>query len=174
MSNLPVLERRVSPARPRLAAVEWPVPSTEPDTSEVDDSWFADGARHSFIAYTGTRYASTPVSRSGVAPIGAAHELAYDVCDSPHALVVLVDLPGVEAEHLSLTLGSLALFLNVSVPASREPRLGVPAGQYEVRVDAPASLGPDAIDASLRNGLLRIRLSKSPNGARRVGIVADD
>jgi len=146
-----------SRGRPRLTAVEWSVPSTEPDTSSVDDSW-GDGPRHSFIAL---KAAAEPL-------------LAYDVWESPHALLVLVDLPGVEAEQVSLSMGSQALYLEVNVPPSHEVRSGVAPGHYEVRVDAPAGAGPDAIDASLKNGLLRIRISKDGTGARRVAIVCDD
>jgi HSP20 family molecular chaperone IbpA len=120
-------------------------------------------------------------ARESSPPLAASHQLAYDVCDSPHALVVLVDLPGVASEHVSLSLGSQALYLKVSVPTPApirdEPRAGVPAGEYEVRVEVPASAyltGPDTIDASLRNGLLRIRLSKSPGGARRIAIVTGE
>jgi hypothetical protein len=58
--------------------------------------------------------------------------------------------------------------------ASAEPRLGVPAGHYEVRLEAALGLGPDAIDAALCNGLLRIRIGKERSGARRVAIVTND
>lgn len=146
-----------SRGRARLAAVEWSVPSTEPDTSSVDDSW-GEGPRHSFIAVKAT----------------AVPELAYDVWESQHAVLVLVDLPGVESEQVSLSLGSQALYLEVNVPPADEVRSGVAPGHYEVRVDAPAGAGPDAIDASLKNGLLRVRISKDGSGSRRVSIVCDD
>jgi HSP20 family molecular chaperone IbpA len=75
---------------------------------------------------------------------------------------------------VSLTLGSQALFLKVSVPDSGEPRLGVAAGDYEMRVELPLGSGPDAIDAALSNGVLRVRVSKENSGARRVTIITGD
>lgn len=159
MSNPTARSVASSPPRPRLAAVKWSVPSTLPDTSQVDDWWCEERPRHSFIAFKG-------------AP--EVEQVAYDVWESSHALLVLVDLPGVEAEHLSLSLGSQALFLEVFVPADDESRHGVPAGHYEVRLDAPAGSGPDAIDASLSNGVLRIRVAKESAGTRRVAIVKND
>ena len=159
MSNHSARDLGSSPARPRLAAVEWAIPSTGPDTSAVDSSWFEDyGPRHSFIGFKGAPEAAQPI--------------AYDVWESPHALVVLVDLPGVEAQNLALSLGSQALYLEVSVPAGREASPGMATGRYELRVEAPLGSGPDAIDASLSNGLLRIRISKESTGARRVTITS--
>lgn len=153
--------RNLAPSseRPRLTAVKWDVPSREPDTSAVDDSWSEDAApRHSFIALKGN----------------APPQLAHDVWESAHALLVLVEIPGVESHQVSLSMGSQALYLEVDVPKTDEPRVGVLPGHYEVRVDAPAGAGPDAIDASLSNGLLRIRIAKDGASSRRVAIVCDD
>jgi HSP20 family molecular chaperone IbpA len=174
MPNSPVRERDSSPLRSRLAAVAWPVPSTAPDTSEVDSYWF-DAPRHSFIALKGARHTRGALNRQSPPALPLpTQELAYDLCDSPHALVILVDLPGVLAGDISLTLGSQALYLKASVKLTDEPRAGLAAGSYELRVEAPQHLGPDTIDASLRHGVLRVRIAKSPGSARRVTIVADD
>jgi HSP20 family molecular chaperone IbpA len=171
MSNPTARQRDSSPGRARLSAVKWPVPSTEPDTSAVDDSWLGEERpRHSFIAYKPDA-ARAREARPSIAP---APPLAYDVWDSPHALLVLVDLPGVEARHFSLSLGSQALYLEVSVPAGDEPRFGAPTGKHEVRLEVPAGAGPDSIDAALRHGVLRIRISKESSGLRRVPIFAGD
>ena len=179
MSNLSVRQRDENSARPRLAAVRSHVPSAEPDTSDVDQQWSEDDEaapheyrpRHSYIAF---KAAVDPQDATRSVVPSAASALLFDVWESPHALLVLVDLPGVEARHLSLSLGSQALHLEVTVPSSGEPRLGVRAGQYEVRFEVPAGAGPDSIDAALRHGVLRIRISKEHAGARRVAIVAYD
>jgi HSP20 family molecular chaperone IbpA len=156
--------------RPRLAAVKWSVPSREPDTSEVDESWFEDAPRHSFISYKGAQ-AFSPAPAGETTRSAARAALAYDVWESPHAIVVLVDLPGVEAEQVALSLGSQALHFDVSLPTVDDSRPGVAMGHYEVRLEGPLGSGPDAIDASLCNGLLRIRIAKDNAGARRVAIV---
>jgi HSP20 family molecular chaperone IbpA len=64
--------------------------------------------------------------------------------------------------------------LEVSVPGSGDARVGVPEGKYEVCFEVPAGAGPDAIDAALRYGVLRIRISKENAGARRVPIISDE
>lgn len=146
-----------SSGRLRLA-VSRSLPSLPPDTSSLDDSWGEDVPRHSFIALKGASVA----------------QLAFDVWENAHAVLVLVDLPGVESEYVSLSMGSQALYLEVNVPFGDEAHPGIAPGHYEVRVDVPAGAGPDAIDASLKHGLLRIRVSKDGLGARRVAIVCDD
>lgn len=169
MTNQPARSLDSSPDRPRLAAVRWSVPSSEPDTSEVDDSWFEDTPRHSFISYKGVHpFGASPTAEP--ARTAASASLAYDVWESPHAIVVLIDLPGVDADQVALSLGSQALHLDVSLPTQDDVRPGVAMGHYEVRIEAPLGSGPDAIDASLCNGLLRIRIAKDSAGARRVAI----
>ena len=100
-------------------------------------------------------------------PAVASHSLDYDVWDSPYALLVLVELPGVATEDVSLSLGSQALHLEISCPS--ETRVGALAKTHEIRFEVPPSSGPDTIDASLRNGLLRIRVKKGPP-TRRIPI----
>jgi HSP20 family molecular chaperone IbpA len=172
MSNQTARDHDSRPSRPRLAAVKWAVPSSLPDTSEVDGSWAEDAPRHSFIALKGEN-PFNPSLESEAVPAAASAPLAYDVWESPHAIVVLVDLPGVEADQVALSLGSQALHLDVTLPMFEEARQGVAAGHYEVRLEGPLVSGPDAIDASLSNGLLRIRIVKDSAGARRVAIVTD-
>ncbi|MEO6602898.1 MAG: Hsp20 family protein [Polyangiaceae bacterium] len=150
--------------------MNWPLPSMLPDTSEVDGSWAEEAPRHSFIALKGDN-PFNPMLESDSAAVPAP--LAYDVWESPHAIVVLVDLPGIEAQHVGLSLGSQALHLDVTLPMDEDARQGVAAGHYEVRLDAALASGPDAIDASLRNGLLRVRIVKDSAGTRRVAIVED-
>ena len=171
MSNQIARDHESRPGRPRLAAVKWSVPSSLPDTSEVDGSWSEDAPRHSFIALKGNPFNPTRESESFSA--AAPAPLAYDVWESSRALVVLVDLPGVEAEQVALSLGSQALHLDVALQVGDDTRQGVPTGHYEVRLEAPLGSGPDAIDASLSNGVLRIRIAKEGAGARRVAIVTN-
>ncbi len=172
MSKLTAHKLDPSLDRPRLAAVEWPVPSTEPDTSELDESWFEEAApRHSFIALKGTfereMGSHSPAVAAPVVP------LAYDIWESARALLVLVDLPGVCAEQVALSLGSQALHLDVTAADGDEAWRGVPSGHHEVPLEAQLAAGPETIDASLKNGLLRIRIAKEGAGTRRVAIVTN-
>src|SRR5438045_502060 len=101
--------RKSRPASPKLAAVKWSPPSTPPDTSDLDAEWLDESApRHSFIAMTSARAKTLPLppqmprSQRDAARPAARHsltpsamppaEIAYDVWDSPRAMLVLVDL----------------------------------------------------------------------------------
>lgn len=180
--------RKSSPVHARLAEVKWRPPSCPPDTSGVDDDWSDVVAprspRQSFIGLKTPR--SLPVPRravlpsppsvaparamtSLVPPAPSTNELAYDVWHGPTAILVLVDLPGVDAEHVSLTLGSHALYLELHVP-SEVQRPGIATGRYSLTVELPSGLAADAIDASLAQGLLRVRITTGGVGPRRVAI----
>ena len=98
-----------------------------------------------------------------------AAEIVYDVWDAPRAMLVLVDLPGVAPDELSLTLGSHALFLQLTVPTGAQ-RPGIASGHHELSVELPEGLAAEALDASLSNGVLRVRISKAEVGPRRVSI----
>lgn len=172
MSNQTARDRESRPSRPRLTAVKWSVPSLLPDTSEVDGSWAEDGPRQSFIALKG-EHPFDPNPEPPPLAEAVSMPLAYDVWESAHAIVVLVDLPGIEADQVALSLGGQALHLDLTSAAEGEARPGVAAGHYEVRLEAVLASGPDAIDASLTNGLLRIRIAKESAGARRVAIVTN-
>src|SRR3954465_13357082 len=107
--------RKSSPVRPQLAAVRWRLPSSPPDTSDVDADWSDEHPpRQSFISRkdarakvlprlpeppplpTLARTSSPPSLRPSLPPSAVlAAEVAYDVWDAPRAMLVLVDLPGV-------------------------------------------------------------------------------
>ena len=158
-----------SPIRPQLAAVKWSPPSSPPDTSELDAEWSEEASpRYSFIAMKEVRAKPLPLSSA----VSAA-EVAYDVWDNPRAMLVLVDLPGVDPEHVSLTLGSHALYLSLNVP-STAAHPGIAGGHHEVTVELPDGIGPEALDASFRDGVLRIRISKAEANIRHINVAALD
>ena len=185
--------RKSSPIRPQLAAVPRRLPSSPPDTSDVDADWSDDHPpRESFISRkdarakvlprlpeppplpTLSRPSASPKLRQSLPPSAVlAAEIAYDVWDAPRAMLVLVDLPGVAPEELSLTLGSHALFLELTVPAGAQ-RPGIASGHHELSVELPEGLDAEALDASLGNGVLRVRISKAETGPRRVPIASID
>jgi HSP20 family protein len=188
------LARKSSPPRPQLAAVPWRLPSSPPDTSHLDADWSDEHPpRESFISLKGARAKGLPrapeppplprrLSRPSAPPSARrslppssvlAAEVVYDVWDGPRAMLVLVDLPGVAPEELSLTLGSRALFLEVAVPAIAQ-RPGIASGHHQLSVELPEGLDAEALDASLSNGVLRVRISKTEAGPRRVPIASID
>lgn len=180
--------RKTTSYRPALAQVKWRLPSTPPDTSDLDADWSDDMPvpRQSFIALKDTRALPrlpeppVPLARRHTAPslrptfappVPLATEIAYDVWDSPRAMLVLIDLPGVDSEELSLTLGSHALFLDLHIPTGAQ-RPGIAAGHHQLSVELPDGLAAEALDASLSNGVLRVRISKAQTGPRRVPIAS--
>jgi len=183
--------RKSSPVRPQLAAVHWRLPSSPPDTSDLDADWSDEHPpRQSFISLkearakvlprlpeppplrTLSRPSAPPSLRASLPPSAVlAAEIMYDVWDGPRAMLILVDLPGVAPEELSLTLGSHALFLEVTVPAIAQ-RPGIASGHHQLSVELPEGLDAEALDASLSNGVLRVRISKTEAGPRRVPIAS--
>lgn len=178
--------RKSKPVQPRLPEVRWRLPSTPPDTSDLDADW-ADPAtpRTSLIRLKPVpkpvprlpeppslraRSSAPPRALSSVPPaLSLTSELLHDVWDGPTAMLVMVELPGVEPEHLSLRLGSHALYLDVDVPIGVS-RPGLAPGHHELCVELPIGLAGDALDAALYHGLLRVRISKAQAGPRRVPI----
>lgn len=179
--------RKSKPIQARLPEVEWRLPSTPPDTSELDADW-SDAAppRASLIMLKQMhprraprlpepprlrpRGSAPPRAPSSAPPVMAmTDELLHDVWDGPTAMLVLIELPGVEPEQLLLRLGSHALYLDVEVPIGIS-RPGLAPGHHELCVELPIGLAGDALDASLANGLLRVRISKAQAGPRRVPI----
>lgn len=184
---MPESARKSKPIRERLPEVKWRLPSSPPDTSDLDADW-SDAAppRASVIVLKQTHprpaprlpelphlrlRSSVPARAPSSMPPAMAMtaELLHDVWDGPTAMLVLVELPGVEPEQLSLRLGSHALYLDVEVPIGIS-RPGLAPGHHELCVELPIGLAGDALDAALANGLLRVRISKAQAGPRRVPI----
>jgi HSP20 family molecular chaperone IbpA len=182
---MPDSARKSSSVRPQLAAVKWLQSSSPPDTSDLDDDWSEETPpRHSFIALKAPRAkalplppglarSSAPTVRPSLAPSSVlAAEITYDVWDSPRAMLVVMDLPGVDAEQVKLSLGSHALYVELTVPQVAE-HPGIASGHHELSIQLPDGISPDALDASFRRGVLRIRISKAEAGTRHVVIATE-
>jgi len=175
--------RKSSPVRPQLAAVKWRMPSSPPDTSALDDDWSAGPPpRHSFIALKAPRAKALPLpprmaeprAKPSLAPSAVlAAEIAYDVWDSARAMLLLIELPGVDPEQAKLSLGGHAIHLELTVPQSAR-HAGIAPGHHELTVQLPDGISPDALDASFSHGVLRVRVSKAQAGPRHVRIAATD
>lgn len=180
--------RKSSPVHDQLAEVKWKVPSVPPDTSSVDDAWSQEPRpRRSYIALRQSPGESLPAPRPALLPLPPSvraavsarpvlpvtTELAYDLWQGPTAWLVLVDLPGVDAEQVSLSLGSRALYLEVNVPGDA-PRAGVASGRHSLCIELPTGSWSDELDASLGQGVLRVRIPVGSLGPRQVSIRSSD
>jgi HSP20 family molecular chaperone IbpA len=115
-----------------------------------------------------------PRARPSLAPSAVlAAEIAYDVWDSARAMLLLIELPGVDPEQAKLSLGGHAIHLELTVPQSAQ-HAGIAPGHHELTVQLPDGISPDALDASFSNGVLRVRVSKAQAGPRHVRIAATD
>jgi HSP20 family molecular chaperone IbpA len=96
-------------------------------------------------------------------------EAPVDVFESEDALIILVALPGVELETISVTLSAGTLTVIGQRPLPRElenariVRLEIPHGRFERRIELP----PMPFELSgrhLANGCLMLRLKKGGAG----------
>ncbi|MEU5939523.1 Hsp20/alpha crystallin family protein [Micromonospora sp. NPDC047548] len=83
---------------------------------------------------------------------------------------VIVRLPGVAPEEVAVELDDRELCVRARSEAEVNADQGIPGGVetrgFEYRVDLPSRVDPDAIDAVMDHGLLRVRLPR----AKRPGL----
>lgn len=89
-----------------------------------------------------------------------------DVFETEVEYVILVDVPGLDAERIDLRLEGRTLTL----VGERPPALSVggfchvqerPSGRFERRVTLPAPVDPSHIEARCKDGVLEVRIPKS-------------
>ncbi len=83
-----------------------------------------------------------------------------DIYESERAWLMVFDVPGVHQEGLELTLTQAKL--SVRAKRASESRVGARALLYQRDVPVPPELGPSSVDATLKQGQLRVRLLKTP------------
>jgi len=87
-----------------------------------------------------------------------------DVYETPEALVVCLELPGLEQEQLDLRLDGDDLVVSGEREMGRERgdeqfhRVERSYGKFSRRIHLPSTVDRNAVDASYRNGVLRITL----------------
>jgi HSP20 family protein len=97
--------------------------------------------------------------------------LRVDVYELDRELVVDADLPGVEAEAIALRVLENSLSIDVRrgermiVGARVHRRERLPA-EFRERIELPARVDPCDVQATLRRGVLRIRISRPPLASR--------
>ncbi|SCE76058.1 Hsp20/alpha crystallin family protein [Micromonospora chokoriensis] len=84
---------------------------------------------------------------------------------------VVVRLPGVAPEEVAVELDDRELCVRARSEAEVNADQGIPGGfetrGFEYRVNLPARVDPDAIDAVMDHGLLRVRLPRATRPAPR-------
>jgi HSP20 family protein len=103
---------------------------------------------------------------------------AVDIVDGPNEVVVWADVPGVDETHLDVTLDKNVLTIRGTVePTSFEgctPHLteyGV--GNFERTFTLSDDVSRDGIEASIKDGVLQLKLPKTARSARqKINVVA--
>jgi len=99
-----------------------------------------------------------------------------DILESDDEIVVIADLPGVDPEHVEITLERNVLTINAS--ALEEDLQGYSlvyseyaSGDYQRRFVLSDTIDREKISASVKDGVLRLRLPKAaPAKARKISI----
>lgn len=93
-----------------------------------------------------------------------------DLSETQEAYIIQVELPGIEPEHISLTLERDALIIAGEKPRERSAegerlhRLERRYGPFRRVIPLPGEVQPEKITATARNGVLTVYLPKRRRG----------
>lgn len=118
--------------------------------------------------------AGTERTRSGKAYIPRA-----DIYETEEAMVVVADMPGVDENAVDITLEKNVLSLIGYVNFKRPENVGLvyaeyDVGDYERKFTISDNIDRDKIEATMKDGVLKLYLPKAaPVKARRISVKAD-
>lgn len=97
---------------------------------------------------------------------------ATDVCEHDDALDLLVDMPGVNRDSLTLEVEDGVLTVDGTVAVAMPDELKATfaelrASRYVRRFSLGDEIDAEAIEAVMRDGVLRLRMPKKPTHQRR-------
>jgi HSP20 family molecular chaperone IbpA len=119
-----------------------------------------------------------PTSDGNGAEQRPVYRPSVDITDSPVDVVLMADVPGVDETHLDLTLDKNVLTIRGKVePASFEGytpvRTEYGVGDFERVFTVSDDVNRDAIEATVKDGVLQLKLPKTAQSARRkINVVA--
>ncbi len=97
---------------------------------------------------------------------------ATDICETKHQILVVMDMPGVDKDSISINLEQQVL--TVSAEARVQPEEDLTAeyaeyrvGSYERRFTLTELIDRDRIEAEYRDGVLRLTLPKAEQARPR-------
>ena len=151
----------------------------------ADQAWesLSEGGRELSARASGalTRFRPAPASNAFIArdegwlPFGGWAFMAADVFDDDDKVIVRIEAPGMRREDFNVELQGDLLIVWGEKQFDKEARRGrysvvqCTYGSFRRDVALPASVKPDQIKASYRDGVLRIELPKADGSrARRI------
>jgi HSP20 family protein len=109
---------------------------------------------------------------------GPVYRPAVDIVDAPNEMVVLADVPGVDETHLDITLDKNILTIRGTVePTSFEGHTSFQTeygvGDFERTFTLSDDVSREGIEASVKDGVLQLKLPKTAKSARqKINVVA--
>lgn len=101
-------------------------------------------------------------SVTGELPLAAA----ADIEETEDAFIVDLDLPGVKRDDINVEVRENQLRVTGAVKERKRTgmlrRQSRPAGQFDYVIAVPGDVDPDQVEAMLADGVLTVRLAKSP------------
>jgi HSP20 family protein len=90
---------------------------------------------------------------------------AVDIFETPTEIMVLADMPGVNAEHLSIDLRDNVLTLSGEVDSPEGPNETIVLRQYQTgryfrQFTLSEAIDQEKVEANLNDGVLRLKLPK--------------
>ena len=122
-----------------------------------------------------THASKTPASKKESSAARSRVRPRTDVFETPEALVVVADVPGADRSSVDVTLVEDVLHL-CARPIVRPPEGWQPVGEelelpeYERSFRVTADIDRDALEATIRNGRLRIVLRKRQPRSNRIEV----
>jgi HSP20 family protein len=103
---------------------------------------------------------------------------AVDIVDAPNEMLVLADVPGVDESHLDITLDKNVLTIRGTVEPTTfeghspfQTEYGV--GDFERTFTLSDDVSRDGIEASIKDGVLQLKLPKTAQSAlQKINVVA--
>jgi HSP20 family protein len=103
---------------------------------------------------------------------------SVDILDTPKEVVLVADIPGVDEAHLDVTLDKNVLTIHGTVEkpsfeGSAPTRAEYGIGDFERVFTLSDDVSRDGIDATVKDGVLQLRLPKTAQSMRRkINVVA--
>ena len=122
--------------------------------------------------------ASEPCERQETAAPRQTFRPRVDIIDAPEAVFLVADIPGADESETEVTLENDMLTIRASVSTADcgcEPdccaEYGV--GDYDRRFKISDEIDRDRVEATVKNGVLRVKLGKTESaGAKKVRVTA--